>query len=310
MMRIAVMGTGGTGGYFGGLLSRAGEEVTFVARGAHLEAIRKNGLSVRSVLAGDFTIPVKATADPGDTGPVDLVLFCVKAYDNAVATELIRPLVGPQTVVVSVQNGIGNEEQIGQMIGAQHIVGCVSYVSSTLASPGVITQTAGPGKLVLGEMAGGRSLRTETLKNTLQNAGITVELHADIQVALWQKFVAICGVNGITALTRLAMGEILACDETRKLLKAAMVEVEMVGRAVGIALPEDCVDQAMAIFNSMGPMMRGSMYYDLAAGRRLELEVLNGSVVRLGGGNEIPTPINFAIYAALKPYLNGTPVSS
>jgi len=309
-MRVAVMGTGGTGGYFGGLLARAGEEVAFIARGAHLEAIRKDGLAVKSVLAGDFTIPVKATADPGDIGPVDLVLFCVKAYDNPVTTELIRPLIGPETVVVSVQNGIDNEAQIGKVLGAQHIVGCVSYVSSTIASPGVITQTAGPGKLVLGEMAGGRSRRTQTLKNTLQNAGITAELHADIQVALWQKFLAICGVNGITALTRLPMGEILACDETRNLLKGTMAEVEAVGRALGIALSEDCLDQSMDIFKSMGPLLRGSMYYDLAAGRRLELEVLNGTVVRLGGENGIPTPINFAVYAALKPYLNGTHVSS
>jgi len=309
-MRIAVMGTGGTGGYFGGLLARAGEEVTFIARGAHLDAIRKAGLTVRSALAGDFTIPVKATADAGDIGPVDLVLFCVKAYDNTVAAESIRPLVGPETVVISVQNGIDNEAQIGKVLGAQHIVGCVSYLSSTIASPGVITQTAGPGKLVLGEMGGGRSRRTERLKNTLQTAGITIELNMDIQVALWQKFLAICGVNGITALTRLPMGEILACDETHNLLKGTMVEVEAIGRALGIALSEDCLDQAMDTFKSMGPLLRGSMYYDLSAGRRLELEVLNGTVVRLGDENAVPTPINFAIYAALKPYLNGTPVLS
>jgi 2-dehydropantoate 2-reductase len=309
-MRIAVMGTGGTGGYFGGLLARAGEEVTFVARGAHLETIRKNGLAIKSVLAGDFTIPATATDNPSDIGPVDCVLFCVKAYDNAGATDRIRPLIGPETVVLSVQNGIDNEEQIGNVVGPEHVVGCVSYVSSTIDSPGVIAQTAGPGKIVLGEMEGGTSHRTEALQSMLQNSGITAEVHSDIQVALWQKFLAICGVNGVTALTRLPMGDILACEETRNLMRGTMEEVEAVARAKGAKLPEECVDQSMDFFSSLEPSLRGSMYYDLAAGRRLELDILNGTVVRLGGAHGVPTPINFAIYAALKPYLNGEPSSS
>ena len=309
-MRIAVMGTGGMGGYFGGLLARAGEDVTFIARGDHLEAIRKNGLAIKSVLSGDFSIPAKATDNTHDMGPVDFVLFCVKAYDNAAAADQIRPLIGPETVVLSVQNGIDNEQQIGEVIGLEHIVGCVSYVSSTVESPGVIAQMAGPGTIVFGEMQGGTSHRTETLQSTLQNSGITAELHSDIQVALWQKFLAICGVNGITALTRLPMGEILACEETRNLLRGTMQEVETVARACGANLPEECVDQSMDLFSSMEPSIRGSMYYDLAAGRRLELDVLNGTLVRLGSEHGIPTPINFAIYAALKPYLNGQPSSS
>jgi 2-dehydropantoate 2-reductase len=306
-MRIAVMGAGGTGGYFGGLLARAGEEVTFIARGAHLEAIRRDGLTIKSVLAGDFTIPAKATDHPADIGPVDLVFFCVKAYDNPVAAELIRPLIGPQTIVLSVQNGIENEQQIGKIIGQQHVAGCISYVSSVIESPGVIAQTAGPGKIIFGEMAGGTSPRTEVLKKTLQKAGITAELHPDIQTALWQKFMAICGVNGVTALTRLPMGEIMACEETRNLLKGSMEEVAAIARARGANLPEGCVQQSVDFFGSLEPSMRGSMYYDLIAGRRLELDVLNGTAVRLGGEHGIPTPLNFAIYAALKPYLNGTP---
>ncbi len=309
-MRIAVMGTGGTGGYFGGLLARAGEDVTFIARGAHLEAIRKNGLAIKSVLAGDFLIPAKATDNPDDIGPVDCVLFCVKAYDNAGATDQIRPLIGPETVVLSVQNGIDNEEQIGEVIGPEHIVGCVSYVSSTIESPGIIAQMAGPGKIVIGEMAGGTSHRTETLQSTLQNSGITAEVHSDIQAGLWQKFLAICGVNGVTALTRLPMRDILACEETRNLMQGSMQEVEAVARAKGANLPEGCADQSMEFFSSLEPSIRGSMYYDLAAGRRLELDVLNGTVVRLGSTHGIPTPINYAIYAALKPYLDGAPSSS
>jgi 2-dehydropantoate 2-reductase len=309
-MRIAVMGTGGTGGYFGGLLARAGEEVTFIARGDHLEEIRKNGLAIKSVLAGDFSIPANATDNTQDIGPVDFVLFCVKAYDNATAADQIRPLIEPETVVLSVQNGIDNEQQIGEVIGPEHIVGCVSYVSSIIDSPGVVSQTGGPGKIVLGEMQGGKSARTETIQSTLQNSGIAAELHPDIQVALWQKFLAICGVNGITALTRLPMGEILACEETRNLMRGTMAEVEAVARASGANLPEGCVDQSMDFFSSLEPSIRGSMYYDLAAGRRLEVDVLNGTIVRLGSEHGIPTPINFAIYAALKPYLNGEPSSS
>jgi 2-dehydropantoate 2-reductase len=308
-MRIAIMGTGGTGGFFGGLLARAGEEVTFIARGAHLEAIRKNGLAVKSVLAGDFTIPAKATSDPGEMGPVDLVLFCVKAYDNAAAVERIRPLIGPETVVLSVQNGVDNAEKIAKVIGAEHVVGCVAYISSTIESPGVIAQTAGPGRIIIGEMEGGASERTESIQKTLQNAGITAEVHPNIKAALWQKFVTICGANGITSLTRLPMGEILGCEETRNLLKGTMEEVEAVARAEGANLPQGCVDQFMAFFASLAPSMRGSMYYDLAADRPLELDVLNGAVVRLAKEHGIPTPINFVIYAALKPYINGRPSS-
>jgi 2-dehydropantoate 2-reductase len=309
-MRIAVMGAGGTGGFFGGLLARAGEAVTFIARGAHLEAIQKNGLTVNSSRCGNFSFPAKATSDPARIGPVDLVLFCVKAYDNPVAANLIRPLIGPETVVLSVQNGIDNEEQIGKVVGPEHMLGCISYVSSTIESPGVIAQTAGPGKIILGEMSGGTSHRTEALVNMLNKAGIAAELHTDIQTALWQKFIAICGVNGVTALTRLPMGEILKYEETRHLLKGTMQEVESAARKSGAVLPEDCADQSMNFFSSLEPSMRGSMYYDLAAGRRLELEVLNGTVVRLGRTLGIPTPFNFSIYAALKPYLNGTPALS
>jgi 2-dehydropantoate 2-reductase len=304
------MGTGGTGGYFGGLLARAGEDVTFIARGDHLAAIRKNGLAIKSVLSGDFSISANATDNTGDMSPVDFVLFCVKAYDNAAAADQIRPLIGPETVVLSVQNGIDNEQQIGDVIGPEHIMGCVSYVSSTIESPGVIAQTGGPGQIVFGEMQGGTSARTEALQSALQNAGITAEVHTDIQAALWQKFIGICGVNGVTALTRLPLGEILACQETRDLMRGTMQEVEAVARANGANLPKGSADQSMDVFSGMGPSVRGSMYYDLAAGRRLELEVLNGAVVRLGVEHGIPTPINFSIYAALKPYLNGQPASS
>ena len=306
-MCIVVMGAGGTGGYFGALLARAGEDVTFIARGAHLEAIRSQGLTVKSRLAGDFTLPVKAMGDPGEVGPVELVLFCVKAYDTATAAEQIRPLVGPDTVILSVQNGIDNEEQIGRVVGSEPVIGAVAYVSSVIEGPGVIAQTAGPGKIAFGELAGGTSPRTERLQSTFQRAGIAAELRPDIHITLWEKFLFICAVNGITALTRLPMGQILACPETSALLRGTMEEVEAVALANGITLPDGCVDQALAFLTRLESSVRGSMYYDLAAGRRLELEFLNGTVVRLGREHGIPTPLNFAIYAALKPYADGAP---
>src|SRR3712207_2918745 len=175
-MRIAVVGAGGTGGYFGGLLARAGQDVTFIARGAQLEALRTRGLTVESRLAGTFTLPVKATDNPSEVGPVDLVLFCVKTYDVDAAAESIRPLIRPETMVLSLQNGIGNEERIARATGHNSGIGAVAYVVSTIKVPGVVAQTAGPGKIVFGELSGGTSPRTERLHEVLQSAGIVAEL--------------------------------------------------------------------------------------------------------------------------------------
>lgn len=304
-MRIAVMGAGGTGGYFGALLARAGEEVTFIARGTHLEAIRTKGLTVNSRLAGDFTLRVKATDDPGEVGPVELVLFCVKAYDTPTAAEQIRPMVGPDTMVLSTQNGIDNEEQIAQVLGYQLILGGVAYVYSVILEPGVIAQTTGLGKIVFGELTGGKDARTERLQVMFQRAGIAAELSPDIRIPLWEKLIMNCGINGVTTLTRLPIGQILACPETSALLRGTMEEVEAVGRASGITLPEGYVDEVFTLISSVDPRMRSSMYLDLAAGRRMELEALNGTAVRLGRERWIPTPLNFAIYAALKPFADG-----
>ncbi|MBI3325709.1 MAG: 2-dehydropantoate 2-reductase [Nitrospinae bacterium] len=306
-MHVAVMGTGGTGGFFGGLLARAGEKVTCIARGAHLEAIRARGLTVKSRLAGNFTLPVKATDDPREVGPVELILFCVKTYDTDTAVEQIRPLVDQDTVILSVQNGIDNAERIARVVGSKPVIGAVAHVFSAVEAPGVIAQTAGPGRILFGELAGGTSPRTERLLSTFQGAGMAAELSPDIRVTLWEKFLFICGNGGVTALSRLPIGVIRACPETSALLRGVLEEVEAVARASGIALPVGCVDQVLAFNASLEPGARASLYHDLAAGRRLELEALNGTVVRLGREYGIPTPFNFAIYAALKPYANGAP---
>jgi len=308
-MRVTVMGSGGTGGYFGGLLARAGEEVTFVARGAHLDAIRANGLTVRSRLVGDFTVKARATSDPAEPGPADLILFCVKTYDTERAAQQLRTAVGPDTVILPVQNGIDSAERIGRVVGAGHVIGGLAGVSSVVASPGVIEHRAGPDIIQLGELDGPPTARTQRIAEALVRAGIKGQVRADIRVALWEKFVLICGLSGLTALTRLPIGAVLSCPETRTLLGQVMEETAAVGRAEGAALPDGVADGLLKFFAHADPAIRGSLYYDLAAGRRLEIETLNGTVVRIGRERDVPTPANFAVYAALKPYADGSPAS-
>ena len=306
-MRIAVVGAGGTGGYFCGLLAQAGEDVAFIARGAQLEAIRARGLTVESRLAGTFTVPVRATDDPGEVGPVDLILFCVKTYDTESAAEAARALVRPDTVLLSLQNGVDNEERIARATGQPPGLGAAAYVVSAIKAPGVVAQTAGPGKIVLGELGGGTSERADRLGETLRGAGIAAEVHPNIEAVLWQKFLFICAFSGVTAVTRLPIGTVLADPDTRELFRGTSEEVEAISHAGGIALPADCVEQAMTQAAAVEPWGRGSLYGDLAGGRRLELESLNGKVVSLGREHGVSTPLNFAIYAVLRPYVGGAP---
>jgi 2-dehydropantoate 2-reductase len=309
-MRVTVMGSGGTGGYFGGLLARAGEDVTFVARGAHLEAIQAKGLTVRSRLVGDFTVPARASDDPSAGGAADLVLFCVKAYDTEAAAERLQPAIGPDTVILPVQNGIDSAERIGRVVSPGHVIGGLAGVSSVIAAPGIIEHRAGPDVIQLGELQGGSSARTERIADALRRAGLKAQVRPDIRVALWEKFVLICGLSGLTALTRLPIGAVLACAETRALYRQTMDETAAVGRAEGVALPDGVVERTLRFFEGSDPAIRGSLYHDLAAGRRLEIETLNGTVVRLGRERSVPTPANFAIYATLKPYESGPPATT
>jgi 2-dehydropantoate 2-reductase len=304
-MRIVVIGAGGTGGYFGGLLARAGEDVTFLARGTQLEALRTHGLTVKSRLAGTFSLPVHATSDLQQIGAVDLVLFCVKTYDTRAASQGLHLLIGPETVLLPIQNGIDAAEQLSREVGAQHLIGGVAYVTSQIESPGVIAQTAGSGSIELGELAGGQSERTQRVQQVLRHAGISAQLPDDIRVTLWEKFLFICAFSGVTALTRLPLGQVFAYQETRDLLKAVMKEGEELARARGIALPADIVERSYATLKASEPEAMGSMAFDLLAGRRLEIEALNGTMVRLGKERGMSLPFNYAIYAALKPYANG-----
>ncbi len=300
-MKIAVMGSGGIGGYFGGLLARAGEDVTFIARGAHLEAIRRHGLRVNSV-AGDFHVQARATDDPRSVGRADLVLFCVKGYDTEAAGVQIRPLVGHASVVLCLLNGVDNVQKLAAILGEGPVMAGVVHILSTISAPGVISQTGGPRSLRFGELDGRVTARAERILAVLKGAGINAEVSSQIQVDLWEKFLFICAQGGVTALTGLGIGEILACPETAALYRGVMEEVAAVARARGVPLPADAVDRAIAFARGLQPGMRSSLAHDLRQGNRLELETLSGCVVRYGRGAGVPTPLNFAIYASLKPH--------
>jgi 2-dehydropantoate 2-reductase len=303
------MGSGGTGGYFGGLLVRAGEDVTFIARGANLAALRAKGLTVNSRLVGDFTVPVQATDDPQSVGPVDLVLFCVKAYDTDAAAEAVRALVGPGTTVLPLQNGIEAIERLASILSPEHVIGGVALITSNITAPGTVTQTGGAGKIIAGEPAGGESTRIDRLLRTLEHAGIPAQSHPDIQIAIWEKFTFICAFGGLTALTRLPIGPILASPECRALFEGVMKEVVMVAAAQGLVLPADTLERGLALAAGFEPWARGSLLHDLESGRRMELEALNGTVVRLARAHGLTLPYNFVVHAALQPYAKGAPPS-
>lgn len=301
-MRIAVVGAGGTGGYFGGLLARAGRDVTFVARGRTLDVIRMNGLEVRSRVEGTFTVDVAATDDPASVGPVDLILFCVKTYDTPDAAAAIRPLVGEETVILSVQNGVDNEERIAEAVGETAVLGAIAGVSARVESPGVITVTQEPGGITFGELRGGESDRATTAAQALEGAGFNVTLSANMPGLIWHKFVFICAMSGVSSLVRKPIGTILAWPETTELYRGVMEETAAVARAREVPLPDDSVETWMERSAQLNPEMYGSMYFDLERGRPLEVGSLNGAVVRLGHDASTPTPLNLAVYGALRPY--------
>jgi 2-dehydropantoate 2-reductase len=305
-MRIAVMGSGGVGGYFGGLLAQSEEEVIFIARGTHLQALRTHGITVKSHVTGDFTRAVSATDDLGAIGEVDLILFCVKTYDLDAAAARLSPLIGSHTMVLPLQNGIDSAERLAQIISPAAVLGGVAYVIATRVAPGVIVHH-GLNKIIFGERNGGTSPRTEQLRDMFRRTAITGELHTDIRVPQWDKFILLAATGGLMAMTRLSIGSIRACPETSALFRGVIEEAAAVGWALGVPLPEDCVDQHWALISGLDPAARGSMSHDVMEGHRLELEALNGTVVRLGRQVGLSTPLNFAVYAALKPYIEGAP---
>lgn len=300
-MRIAIMGSGGVGGYFGGLLAHAGYDVTFIARGAHLWALREHGLQVESV-HGDFAVaPVQATDDPAAVGPVDAVLFATKTYQLEPAAEAMRPLIGPETVVLPLHNGIDAAERTAAVLGAGPVLGGLCYVGSMIAAPGRIRQVSQFRRIIAGELRGGSSPRVERIVAALAAAGAQAEASDDIQKARWTKFIFIAPFSGVGSVARVPAGEIVRCPETRGLLQDAMLEVEAVARAAGVALDADIVPQTLAFCDAMTPGQTASMQRDIMDGKPSELESLIGVLVRLGAELGVPTPVFRFFYAALLP---------
>jgi 2-dehydropantoate 2-reductase len=298
-MKIAIMGSGGVGGYFGALLHRAGQRVWFIARGEHLRAMQAGGLRVTSVL-GDFAIRVNATDNPIEVGAADLVVFGVKSYDTEAAAVLMTPLVGPTTAILCVQNGVDNEEKLAAVYGERTVLPAVVHIFSVVSAPGAIAQTGGPRKITFGEQDGSITPRVERIFEVFRKAEINCQVSIRILADLWEKFLLICALGGMTALTRAPIGEIRSCPESWAMLRALMEEVAAVARAKGIAISADAVERAIRFTSGMPPDARASLYHDLAAGKRLELDALSGAVVRFGEAVGVGTPMNRAIYAALK----------
>jgi 2-dehydropantoate 2-reductase len=298
-MKLAMMGSGGVGGYYGARLAQAGHEVTFIARGAHAEAMRRQGLRVQSG-AGDFQVqPVRVVEDPAQAGSVDAVILAVKLWDSEAAARAIVPMVGPATTVVSLQNGIAKDEVLAQAVGREHVIGGVTHIAAVIAEPGVIRHTGTLQRVTLGELDGSTSARVEALVAAFRAGGVDASASRDIRGATWEKFVFLTAVSGMTALTRSPIGPIREHPRTRSLLTDALRETAAVARAEGVALPDGMVDKQLAQIDALAPQTLSSMAQDLLRGRRLELNFLSGTVARLGEKHTLAVPAHRAIEAAL-----------
>jgi len=299
-LRLGILGSGGVGGYFGALLAKSGEDVSFIARGDHLRAMKEKGLTIRSV-HGDFDLRVKATSDPREVGPVDLVLFCVKTYDNDAALSLLPDLVGEESAVLSLQNGVDNHERIASVVGPRRVIGGLAHVESFVESPGVIRQVSKVRRITLGELDGSISDRVRRIEAIFKGAGLDCIISTEIISEIWQKFMFICAMGGVCSVTRSTIGEVLAYHDTRELYLSVLRETRDVALARGISLPPDSVERTLAFTEgNIHKDMKPSMLHDLERGKRIEVEALNGTVVRLGSELGVPTPVNKFIYSCLK----------
>lgn len=310
-MRIAVMGTGGMGGFYGGRLAANGEDVTFIARGAHLEAMRANGLKLEGP-DGEIKIePTKATDDPATiAGPVDVVLFCVKLYDLETAAELIRPIVADGTLVVSLMNGVDGPERLAKILGKGQVLGGAAYDSATIRAPGVVEYRTGPNRLVMGALGGKSSPAIEAFAAAGRGAGFDMVVSDNIARTLWEKYVLLATNAGLTALTRQPVGVVYADPDLRRLATEMMGEVVAVANAKGIELSPDIIERSFAILDSFSPTMYASAYFDLANGKRMEVGSFSGLIATFGDELGVATPHHRTVYACLKPYENGAPAGA
>ena len=305
-MRIAVVGAGGVGGGYGAALAKAGADVTFIARGAHLAAMKIKGLKIESPRGDTHLVPTQATDDPKSVGPVDYVLFCVKLWDVEGAGEAIKPMVAAHTAVIPLQNGVDAAERLAPILGKDAVMGGVANISATIAEPGVIRQTGTVMRMVFGELDGRKSARAEAFAAMCGKAGIDGVASPAILTDLWMKFILLASNASIMALTRLPVGKLRDDPDIAPWFTTAYEEVTAVGRAAGVALPADAVERTLN--RNAPPNLMASMAVDLLRGNRIELPWLSGKVVELGRKHGVPTPTHALMYATLKPYIMGAPL--
>ena len=304
-MRIAVMAAGAVGGYFGARLAAAGHEVSFIARGAHLDAIRRDGLRVESPLGNLVIRNANATAEPSGVGVVDIVLFAVKLWDTEVAAKAAHPLLGTATRVITFQNGVDSVERLQPILGADHVVGGTTHIASVIAAPGVIAHTSQFARMRCGHVDGHADPILARFVEDARAAGIEASLADDIDLDRWKKFTFQVGLSGATGMMRSPLGPILADTDTRAFFLDLMQEVVAVGRAGGVKLLADFAQDQLAFADTTPPGFKASLLHDLERGNRIELDWLAGAVVALGRARHIPTPANAAVYAALKLHRQG-----
>jgi len=304
-MRIAVMGAGSTGGYFGGMLARAGNDVSLIARGAHLAAIRTHGLKVVRD-DEEFTVQCQATGDPSEVGAVDLALLCVKTYQSGTALPLIQPLVGPGTTVLCLQNGVDSYLTAAKVLGESTVLPGAAFIEAGMLGPGVVRQTGSLVRIILGETDGVETDRCRAIRDTFLGAGVPAEVVPDIRAGLWGKFLFIATMAGVTSMARATLAELMPQPQWRRVVLACLAEIDAVGRANGVDLPIDIVTNTVSYIEEHLADLQASMHTDLMAGRPLEIEALNGAVVRAGIEASVATPVNDVIYAMLKALEDGT----
>jgi len=307
-LKITVMGAGGIGGCYGGLLAQAGNDVTLIARGAHLAAIKEKGLQLIQP-EGDFTVAVAATDDPSQVGPVELVIFSVKAHQNSKAVPLIEPLIGEDTTILTIQNGVESADELGQDYGAERVLPGSAYLLSNITSPGVIKQLSLVPRVAFGESNGDRSQRAVAIRDSFCEANIEAELSDDISKALWSKLLYNSPANAMASAARLSPRDLIEYPHGAAMFRSAIQEVANVGTAYGIPFGQDDVQGAMDLITARPMGARGSMQADLEAGRPLELEAIVGSVRRIGRKVNVPTPVFDMLYTLLLPHIDGSPES-
>jgi 2-dehydropantoate 2-reductase len=304
-MRIIVFGAGGVGGYFGARLAQAGHEVGFVARGRHLETMRTQGLRVKSAL-GDIELKSpRASDDPAALGPADVVIFAVKLWDTDAAAAALRPALAERGVVIPFQNGVESVERIGAVVGREHVLGGAAYIAATISEPGTILHTGAMARLRFGSFLPEQARAAEAFHAACVSANISAEVVADVRRVLWEKFVFLAAMSGLTSAARCPVGVIRSDPDLRETLRRAIEEAWTLGRSLGVALPDDFVARQLEFADGLPAEMKSSMLHDLEGGRRLEAPWLSGAVARMSRERGLSAPVSATLYAALKPYCQG-----